>query len=53
LGTVVTAYFPITHLDTATVAAGRAALRTELPGAVRRRLADAVDELERRVAVLG
>lgn len=52
-GTVVTAYFPITHLDAATVAAGRAALRKELPGAVRRRLADAVDELERRVAVLG
>lgn len=52
-GTVVTAYFPITHLDDATVEAGRAALRTELPGAVRRRLADAVDELERRVAVLG
>ena len=52
-GTVVTAYFPITHLDAATVAAGQAALGTELPGAVRRRLADAVDELQRRVAVLG
>lgn len=52
-GTVVTAYFPITHLDAATVAAGQAALRADLPGAVRRRLADAVDELERRVAVLG
>lgn len=52
-GTVVTAFFPITHLDAATVAAGQAALRAELPGAVRRRLADAVDELERRVAVLG
>ncbi|QSR26399.1 aminopeptidase N [Nocardioides aromaticivorans] len=52
-GTVVTAYFPITHLDAATVAAGQAALRPDLPGAVRRRLADAVDELERRVAVLG
>lgn len=52
-GTVVTAYFPITHLDAATVEAGQAALRTDLPGAVRRRLADAVDELERRVAVLG
>ncbi len=52
-GTVVTAYFPITHLDAATVTAGRAALGKELPGAVRRRLADAVDELERRVAVLG
>lgn len=52
-GTVVTAYFPITHLDAATVAAGQAALRRDLPGAVRRRLADAVDELERRVAVLG
>lgn len=52
-GTVVTAYFPITHLDAATVEAGHAALRADLPGAVRRRLADAVDELERRVAVLG
>ncbi|HWJ07753.1 MAG TPA: M1 family aminopeptidase, partial [Nocardioides sp.] len=52
-GTVVTAFFPITHLDAATVEAGRAVLRTDLPGAVRRRLADAVDELERRVAVVG
>lgn len=52
-GDVVTAFFPITHLDAATVAAGHATLGRDLPGAVRRRLTDAVDELERRLAVLG
>ncbi|HWJ65897.1 MAG TPA: aminopeptidase N [Nocardioides sp.] len=52
-GIVVTAFFPISHVDEATVAAGRAALERDLPGAVRRRLADAVDELGRRLAVLG
>lgn len=51
-GTVVEAFFPITHHDDATVAAARAALERDLPGAVRRRLADRVDELERRRAVL-
>jgi aminopeptidase N len=51
-GDVIEAFFPITHLDEATEAAGRAALERELPGAVRRRLADCVDELQRRRAVL-
>ncbi|MDQ6526006.1 aminopeptidase N [Nocardioides sp. LHD-245] len=51
-GDVVEAYFPITHLDDATEAAAVAALERELPGAVRRRLADRLDELRRRRAVL-
>lgn len=49
----VESYFPITHLDDATVAAARAALEEELPGAVRRRLLDCVDDLERRIAIAG
>ncbi|WP_408899424.1 aminopeptidase N [Nocardioides sp. R1-1] len=51
-GDVVEAYFPITHLDEATEAAAAAALEGELPGAVRRRLADRLDELRRRRALL-
>ncbi|WGX94311.1 aminopeptidase N [Nocardioides sp. L-11A] len=51
-GDVVEAYFPITHLDDATEAAAEAALGQDLPGAVRRRLADRLDELRRRRAVL-
>ncbi|WP_435769885.1 aminopeptidase N [Nocardioides sp. SYSU DS0651] len=51
-GVVVEAFFPITHLDDATAAAAHAALEQDLPPAVRRRLADRVDELERRRAVL-
>jgi len=51
-GDVVEAYFPITHLDDATEAAAAAALERDLPGAVRRRLADRLDELRRRRAVL-
>ncbi|TNM39789.1 aminopeptidase N [Nocardioides albidus] len=50
-GDVVEAYFPITHLDDATEAATAAALERDLPGAVRRRLADRFDELRRRRAV--
>ncbi|THI96668.1 aminopeptidase N [Nocardioides sp.] len=49
---VVQAFFPITHLDDATAAAAKAALEHDLPVAVRRRLADRVDELERLRAVL-
>jgi aminopeptidase N len=44
---VVAAFFPITHLDDATYDAARAALEQDLPGAVLRRLADRVDDLER------
>ncbi|GAA1534880.1 aminopeptidase N [Nocardioides humi] len=51
-GDVVEAFFPITHLDDATEAAAAAALEQDLPGAVRRRLADRLDELRRRRAVL-
>ncbi|GAA4098361.1 aminopeptidase N [Nocardioides kongjuensis] len=51
-GEVVEAYFPITHLDDATEAAAVAALERDLPGAVRRRLTDRLDELRRRRAVL-
>ncbi|KRA28097.1 MULTISPECIES: aminopeptidase N [unclassified Nocardioides] len=51
-GVVIEAFFPITHRDDATVAAARAALEQELPGAVRRRLADRLDELERRRAAV-
>jgi aminopeptidase N len=51
-GDVVEAYFPITHLDDATEAAAVAALERDLPGAVRRRLTDRLDELRRRRAVL-
>ncbi|TQK71198.1 MULTISPECIES: aminopeptidase N [unclassified Nocardioides] len=51
-GDVVEAYFPITHLDDATEAAATAALEQDLPGAVRRRLTDRLDELRRRRAVL-
>ncbi|MBM0123331.1 aminopeptidase N [Pimelobacter simplex] len=51
-GDVVEAYFPITHLDDATEAAAAAALERDLPGAVRRRLTDRLDELRRRRAVL-
>ena len=49
---VVEAFFPITHLDETTVAATRTLLDGDLPGAVRRRLTDQLDELERRRAVL-
>ncbi|WP_278255785.1 ERAP1-like C-terminal domain-containing protein [Nocardioides convexus] len=49
---VVAAFFPRTHLDAATVEAARAVLARDLPGAVRRRLADCLDDLERRLAVL-
>ncbi|HWI42417.1 MAG TPA: aminopeptidase N [Nocardioides sp.] len=45
---VVSAFFPHTHLDDETAAAGHAALEQDLPGAVRRRLLDCVDDLERR-----
>ncbi|WP_436699608.1 aminopeptidase N [Nocardioides sp. BYT-33-1] len=51
-GDVVEAFFPITHLDDATEAAAATALERDLPGAVRRRLADRLDELRRRRAVL-
>ncbi|GAA3527012.1 aminopeptidase N [Nocardioides daeguensis] len=51
-GEVVEAYFPITHLDDATEAAAVAALEGDLPGAVRRRLTDRLDDLRRRRAVL-
>ncbi|MCX6399805.1 MAG: M1 family aminopeptidase, partial [Propionibacteriales bacterium] len=52
-GVVIQAFFPITHRDDATIAAARAALEQDLPGAVRRRLTDRLDELERqRAAVL-
>jgi aminopeptidase N len=51
-GVVVAAFFPITHLSPATVEAARAALERDLPGAVRRRLTDHLDELERRLAVI-
>jgi aminopeptidase N len=51
-GEVVEAYFPITHLDDATETAALAALERDLPGAVRRRLTDRLDELRRRRAVL-
>ncbi|GAA3683454.1 aminopeptidase N [Nocardioides ginsengisoli] len=51
-GDVIEAFFPITHLDDATETAGLAALERDLPGAVRRRLADRVDDLQRRRAVL-
>lgn len=51
-GVVIEAFFPITHRDDATVAATRAALEQDLPGAVRRRLADRLDELERRRAAV-
>ncbi|KRB73846.1 aminopeptidase N [Nocardioides sp. Root190] len=50
-GVVVEAFFPITHLDDRTVAAALAALEGELPGAVRRRLTDRLDELRRRLGV--
>lgn len=50
-GVVVSAFFPLTHLDDTTAAAARAALARDLPGAVRRRLADCLDELERRLGV--
>ncbi len=52
-GEVVEAFFPITHLDEATESAAVLALEGELPGAVRRRLADRLDELRRRRAVMG
>lgn len=48
---VVDAFFPRTHLDPATVEAARSALARDLPGAVRRRLADCLDDLERHLAV--
>ncbi|XBB69032.1 aminopeptidase N [Nocardioides sp. WV_118_6] len=51
-GDVIEAFFPITHLDDATEAAALAALDGDLPGAVRRRLTDRLDELRRRRAVL-
>ncbi|GAA4821926.1 aminopeptidase N [Nocardioides caeni] len=51
-GVVLGAFFPISHLDDATAAAARRALERDLPGAVRRRLTDHLDELERRRAVL-
>ncbi len=47
-GDVVEAFFPITHLDDPTESAAVAALERDLPGAVRRRLADQLDELRRR-----
>lgn len=50
-GVVIGAFFPISHLDATTVAAARRALDGDLPGAVRRRLTDQLDELERRIGV--
>ncbi|MBM9459099.1 aminopeptidase N [Nocardioides sp. zg-536] len=51
-GVVVAAFFPLTHVDADTLARAKAALERDLPGAVRRRLADQTDELERRLGVL-
>ncbi|WP_370289179.1 aminopeptidase N [Nocardioides sp.] len=49
--TAVEAFFPITHVDAATLGATRHLLTADLAGAVRRPLADRVDELARRLAV--
>ncbi|MDN5744792.1 MAG: aminopeptidase N, partial [Nocardioidaceae bacterium] len=49
---VVEAFFPITHLEETTVLRTQALLDGDLPGAVRRRLTDRLDELTRRRAVL-